>query len=268
VGAKARILFNRVLYLLAVPTGAFVVASLPLPALARLGIAAVVIAIVALVAFRLIPAFDPWGRVRWRLGGAAARDTGDKKICAITFDDGPSADTASVLDVLSAAGVRATFFVLAENARRHPQLLRRLASDGHTVAIHGDRHRKLHRASTAEVEAEVTRAISGLRALGVEPAPLYRTPHGVKNAAVFAVCRKLGLQLWAWSRGIWDTDRPDSEVLVARATRLARSGMVLLLHDGRGDEPTPDVSAMVAALPRIITRLRSAGFDFVTLDAA
>jgi peptidoglycan/xylan/chitin deacetylase (PgdA/CDA1 family) len=126
----------------------------------------------------------------------------------------------------------------------------------------------LHRASAGQVEAEVTRAITGLRALGVEPAPLYRTPHGVKNAAVFQVCRKLGLQLWAWSRGIWDTDRPAAPVLVARATRLARSGMVLLLHDGRGDEEQPDVSSMVTALPQIIVKLRGAGFDFVTLDAA
>jgi peptidoglycan/xylan/chitin deacetylase (PgdA/CDA1 family) len=44
--------------------------------------------------------------------------------------------------------------------------------------------------------------------------------------------------------------------------------MVLLLHDGRGDEETPDVSSMVSALPDIILKLRSAGFDFVTLDAA
>ena len=262
MGAKARILFNRAIYLMAVVAGAITVASLPLSIGARLLIAAVIIVAGGLFAFRMIPAFDPMGRVRWHLTSSG------KKTCAITFDDGPSADTAAVLDVLAQAQVRATFFVLAENARRHPEILRRLASEGHTVAIHGDRHHKLHRATVGQVEAEVTRAISGLRALGVEPAPLYRTPHGVKNAAVFRVCQKLGLQLWAWSRGIWDTDRPAAPVLVARATRLARSGMVLLLHDGRGDEVTPDVSSMVAALPQIIVKLRGAGFDFVTLDAA
>jgi peptidoglycan/xylan/chitin deacetylase (PgdA/CDA1 family) len=262
MGAKARILFNRAIYLMAVVAGAIAVASLPLSIGTRLLIALVIIVAGGAYAFRMIPAFDPAGRVRWHLTKSA------RKTCAITFDDGPSADTATVLDVLAQAQVRATFFVLAENARRHPDILRRLASEGHTVAIHGDRHRKLHRATVTEVEDEVTRAISGLRALGVEPAPLYRTPHGVKNAAVFRVCQKLGLQLWAWSRGIWDTDRPAAPVLVARATRLARSGMVLLLHDGRGDEVTPDVSSMVAALPQIIVKLRGAGFDFVTLDAA
>jgi peptidoglycan/xylan/chitin deacetylase (PgdA/CDA1 family) len=171
-----------------------------------------------------------------------------------------------VLDVLAAEQVKATFFVLAANARRHPELLRRLAADGHTIALHGDTHRKLHRASDAEVEAELNAALASLRALGVEPAPLYRTPHGVKCGAVFRTAHRLGLQLWAWSRGVWDTDRPPPEVLVSRSTRMARPGMVLLLHDGRGDEERPDIRAMVAALPGIVGGLRRAGFSFVTLD--
>jgi len=62
---------------------------------------------------------------------------------------------------------------------------------------------------------------------------------------------------------VWDTDRPDPAVLVRRATRLARSGMVLLLHDGRGDEPQPDVQPMLTALPAIIRELKQRGFAFV-----
>jgi peptidoglycan/xylan/chitin deacetylase (PgdA/CDA1 family) len=88
----------------------------------------------------------------------------------------------------------------------------------------------------------------------------------LKNGAVLRVAKRLGFDVWAWSRGIWDTDAPPAETLVDRATRLARSRMVLLLHDGRGDEPSPDVSSMVAALPMIVRRLRARGFEFVTLD--
>lgn len=264
MGAKARIHVNRAIMATIIIAAAVALWRLPLPLAVQAGITALGLAIGAGIAFRMIPAFDPLGRVAWHLPA----DANGRKTCAITFDDGPSADTAVVLDVLKQSGVRATFFVLAANARRHPTLLQRLADEGHTVAIHGDTHRKLHRADEGEVEAEVDRAIAGLRALGVEPARLYRTPHGVKNAAVFRVSARRGLKLWAWSRGIWDTDRPAAEVLVARATRLARAGMVLLLHDGRGDEETPDVSAMVAALPRIIAKLSADGFAFVTLDAA
>ena len=82
------------------------------------------------------------------------------------------------------------------------------------------------------------------------------------------VARRRGLKLWAWSRGVWDTDRPDPAVLVRRATRLARSGMVLLLHDGRGVERQPDIAPMLVALPAILRELKRRGFAFVRVGDA
>ena len=229
---------------------------------ARIAILALAALVGGFVAFREIPAFDPLGRISWRLPRRPGR------VCAITFDDGPSEHTARVLEILGRYQIKATFFVLAANARRHPDVLRSAAAQGHTIAIHGTTHQKLHKASEAEIEHELSTAIRELSELGVPPARLYRTPHGLKNGATFRVARKLGCQLWAWSRGIWDTDRPAPAVLVKRATRFACSRMVLLLHDGRGNEECPDIEPMLAALPRIIERLRAAGFAFLTLDQA
>ena len=65
---------------------------------------------------------------------------------------------------------------------------------------------------------------------------------------------------------MWDTDLPPPGVLVLRATRCARPGMVLLLHDGRGDEPSPNIGPMIEALPHIIELLKKRGFEFVRLD--
>jgi peptidoglycan/xylan/chitin deacetylase (PgdA/CDA1 family) len=124
-------------------------------------------------------------------------------------------------------------------------------------------HEKLTRAAEETIERQVSGVTKMLERLGVTPAKVYRTPHGFKSRAVFEVARRQGLTLWAWSRGVWDTDRPDPAVLVRRATRLARSGMVLLLHDGRGDEPQPDVQPMLTALPAIIRELKQRGFAFV-----
>jgi peptidoglycan/xylan/chitin deacetylase (PgdA/CDA1 family) len=173
-----------------------------------------------------------------------------------------------VVEILRQHQVKATFFVLAANARRHPEALRLVAEQGHTVAIHGVTHKKVHHDSQASVERELSSAIAALSALGVAPARLYRPPHGLKSAAALRAARQMGCQLWAWSRGIWDTDRPEPEVLVRRATRFACSRMVLLLHDGRGDEERPDIEAMLAALPHILERLRADGFTFLTLDRA
>lgn len=263
MGAKAGAWVRRGLVLLAIVAGVALV--LGLPAFAPWEKAAILVTaalVGGFVAFREIPAFDPLGRVHWRLPRTAER------ACAITFDDGPSAGTGRVAAILGRHHVKATFFVLAANARRHPDVLRLLVAQGHTVAIHGVTHKKVHHDSQASVERELSTAIAELSALGVTPARLYRPPHGMKSTATLAAARKLGCHVWAWSRGIWDTDRPDPEVLVRRATRFARARMVLLLHDGRGDEECPDIEPMLSALPRMIERLRADGFTFLTLDRA
>jgi peptidoglycan-N-acetylglucosamine deacetylase len=158
--------------------------------------------------------------------------------------------------------------VLGSHANRHPDLVRRMHAEGHAVGVHGLTHRKLHGAGADEVERQISGAVAVVERIGAPPPRLYRTPHGFKSAQVFAAARRHGLTVWAWSRGVWDTDRPRPEVLVRRATRCARPGMVLLLHDGRGDDPAPDVSTMLAALPDILRGLKRRGFTFVRLDEA
>jgi peptidoglycan/xylan/chitin deacetylase (PgdA/CDA1 family) len=263
MGAGARSWLRRALVVLAAMAGVALLLWLPaVPAWAKVALLALAALSGGVLAWREIPAFDPLGRVRWRLPRRRER------ACAITFDDGPSASTPRVLEVLARCQVKATFFVLAANARRHPEVLRLLAARGHTVAVHGVEHKKLHRASAAAVEHELKAATAELSALGVPPARLYRPPHGCKSMALLRVAHRLGFEVWAWSRGIWDTDRPDPEILVRRATRFACSRMVLLLHDGRGNEAQPDIEPMLAALPRILEGVRAAGFTFVTLDRA
>jgi peptidoglycan-N-acetylglucosamine deacetylase len=238
-----------------------VVVGLPLPAAARLGLLGIELAAALALASRFLPQFDLLGRIRWRLRRTGSTD----RLCALTFDDGPSPGTGKVLDILDAERVPATFFVLGANVRRHPDIVRRAHAAGHALGLHGMTHRKLGGAAAADVERQLDDLLASLDAVGVPPAPLYRTPHGFKSAAVFAVAKRRGLALWAWSRGVWDTAGPSPEVLVRRATRLARPGMVLLLHDGRGEEAQPDLTALHAALPAIIRTLQARGFRFVRL---
>lgn len=260
MGAPLREWMIRALAAFGIAAGIALAVFLPLAWWVRAGIAAGV-AVVALVqAFRRIPGFDPLRRVRSRVPSARR-----SRQCAITFDDGPSASTGEVLNILAAEGVPATFFVLGNHVDRFPEIVRRAQAEGHAIGIHGLDHRKLAGADDAAVEYQVSGAAEALARAGVTAAALYRTPHGVKSRSVLAVARRRGLQLWAWSRGVWDTDQPAPSVLVRRATRGATSGMVLLLHDGRGDEREPDISAMIEALPGIVAGLKARGFSFVRL---
>ena len=242
-------------------TAAAAIIRLPVGAAARIALLALGAAAASLLVFRFQPAFDPLGRVRWRL----RRSPNGVPRCALTFDDGPGPATGQVLDILAAEGVRATFFVLGENVRRHPDVVRRLQAEGHAVGLHGWSHRKMNGARLEDVDGQLGALTDLLHGLGVAPAPVYRTPHGFKSGAVFQAARQRGLAVWAWSRGVWDTARPAPDLLVRRATRFARPGMVLLLHDGRGEEPNPDVSSMTTALPAIIRTLKTRGFRFVRL---
>ena len=258
MGAPLRNWIFRIALAIAGAGIAAAVLSAAAPLWLRLAVLAALMAAALDQAFRRVPAFDPLGRIRWHLPSSSGT-----KQCALTFDDGPSAATAEVLDILAAEGVPATFFVLGANAERHPQIVRRARDEGHAVGIHGMDHAKLAGAAADAIERQVSGVTRVLARLGVTPASVYRTPHGYKSPGVFEVARRHGLTLWAWSRGVWDTDRPDPSVLVRRATRLARPGMVLLLHDGRGEEPQPDVRPMLAALPAIIRELKQRGFAFV-----
>jgi peptidoglycan/xylan/chitin deacetylase (PgdA/CDA1 family) len=258
VGAPLRNWIFRLALSVAGIAAAAGVLSMPAPLAVRLVMLAVLTAAGVDQAFRRLPMFDPLGRIRWRLPASAGA-----KRCALTFDDGPSPATAAVLDILAAEGVAATFFVLGANVERHPQVIQRARDEGHAVGIHGMHHAKLASAAPEAIEQQVSGVTRVLTRLGVTPARVYRTPHGYKSRSVFDVARRHGLTLWAWSRGVWDTDRPDPSILVRRATRLARWGMVLLLHDGRGEEPQPDVEPMLTALPAIIRELKQRGFAFV-----
>src|SRR5690349_3754405 len=126
---------------------------------------------------------------------------------ALTFDDGPNPDaTPVVLDALAARRVKATFFILGRHAERWPDLVKRVADEGHSIGNHGYYHRKLHFKSPAYVRNDLTlgtRAIE--RIAGVHPR-LFRAPHGFRSPWVSHIAKSLGQQTVGWSFGVWDSD--------------------------------------------------------------
>ncbi len=188
---------------------------------------------------------------------------------ALTFDDGPNPDaTPAILDALKDRGVRATFFLLGRHAERWPDLVRRVAAEGHGIGNHGYYHRKLHFKSPAYVRTDLT---LGTRAIdvasGVRPR-FFRAPHGFRSPWVTSIAQSLGQRTVGWSFGVWDTARPGRDVIVERIVSGTKPGSILLLHDGDGYDPSGDRMQTAQAVPLIIDRLLAQGYRFDLLDAA
>lgn len=192
----------------------------------------------------------------------------DGKRVSLTFDDGPNPDaTPRVLDALAKHGVKATFFVLGAHAERWPELVHRVLEEGHQIGNHGYFHRKLHLKSPAYVKRDIILGKRAIERAGGPPPRFFRAPHGFRSPWVTAIARSLGERTIGWSLGVWDSDRPGVQAIVDRTIQGARSGSIVLLHDGDGYNANGDRTQTAAALPGIIQGLRDRGFDFVTLPA-
>ncbi|GHJ50649.1 hypothetical protein Cs7R123_79910 [Catellatospora sp. TT07R-123] len=173
---------------------------------------------------------------------------------ALTFDDGPSAWTPKVLDALKARGVKATFCVIGSQAAAHPDLIRRIVAEGHTLCNHSWNHEfKLGTWSTAKIRSNMQRTNDAIHA-AVPGAPIkyFRHPGGNWTLAAVKVARSLGMSPLHWAVDPQDWRRPGAGTIANRVIRATRSGSVVLMHDGGGDR-----SQTLAALPRIISTLRA-----------
>lgn len=199
-------------------------------------------------------------------GPALGRISGDRKVVALTFDDGPNPDaTPLILDTLAEKGVRATFFVLGSHAERWPELVLRMSQEGHQLGNHGYFHRKLQFRSPFYVSRDIRLGIRAIKRAGA-PAPRYfRAPHGFRSPWTTPIARAYGERTVGWSLGVWDSDRPGVDEIVRRTLEGVSPGSIVLLHDGDGYNPDGDRMQTAAALPHIIDRLKEQGYEFATL---
>ena len=153
---------------------------------------------------------------------------------ALTFDDGPDPEvTPRLLDVLGAAGARATFFPIAVRAVTYPELIGRMVAEGHRIGLHCHEHVRHSRRSIVWGRRDTARALELLALLGVRPT-LWRTPWGDNAAWSERVARENGLRIIGWTVDTHDWRGDDADEML-RTTRVKlRDGAVVLAHDGIG----------------------------------
>ena len=113
---------------------------------------------------------------------------------ALTFDDGPHPQgTPAVLEILARERVSATFFLVGEQVRRNPALVREIVAAGHGIGLHCDRHRNLLRLRPSQVRADIARAQDTIEEASGRAIGLYRPPYGVLNASALRIARARAL---------------------------------------------------------------------------
>lgn len=174
---------------------------------------------------------------------------------AITFDDGPSSETISLLKGLKEKGVKATFFITGENIPGHTEELKQMAADGHLIGNHSYSHKELNKLSSKEVKKEMEKTSQALLEITGNRPMYVRPPYGIWKKEMDTYLDMLPV---LWNVDSLDWKLKDTNKIVERVLKQVKDGDIILMHDGY---PTSTEAAMI-----LIERLKEQGYEFVTVD--
>lgn len=210
-------------------------------------------------------AYGTFSRTSQIFGPSVYRGPGQRRSVALTFDDGPSEGTLSILEYLDRENVWATFFQCGMNVRRNPDIAGQVAAAGHQLGNHTYSHPTLPFKSPEFIEREFTEAQKVITdATGIAPMIL-RPPYGFRWVGLREVQRKLALLSVTWT--VLGNDwRWPGERVAKHVLRRVSPGAIICLQDGRGVQPRPDVASTLRALRQIVPVLKDNGFKFEVIS--
>lgn len=152
---------------------------------------------------------------------------------SITFDDGPNPEfTPKVLALLKNYNAKATFFLIGKNAEKHPEIVRQIIEEGHTIGNHSYSHsKKFGFFSSEKVIAELNKTNSVLKEITGKDLKLFRPPFGVTNPNIKRALKVTGHFSIGWSKRSFDTTNISEEKILKRITSNLKKGDIILLHD-------------------------------------
>lgn len=189
----------------------------------------------------------------------------------LTFDDGPIPEvTPWVLEVLAHYGIKATFFMVGDNIRKHPAEFRQVVGHGHAVGnhtfhhisghIHGDFHFTTDVEDCQHLIDESIRAVRPGFCRVAGELPLFRPPHGWMKADQYRyVVSRYRVIMWDLVTRDYSTRLTAGEVF-GNVRRYARNGSIITFHDS-----LKSIAKLRTALPDSIEWLRAEGYEFRTL---
>jgi peptidoglycan/xylan/chitin deacetylase (PgdA/CDA1 family) len=190
-----------------------------------------------------------------------------KNLLALTFDDGPNpATTPQILAILKENKIKATFFVIGENARLYPALLKQIHQSGHEIEVHSRTHSpRLVFRGRKTIREDLANTIGVIYEHTQSEPNYFRPPWGRRTPWMLGEAEKLHLKTVTWSIDSRDWLCSSGKTVIKRVERRLTPGAIVLLHDGRGQRH-PEMKSCIEALPKIIELGKDKGYSFVTLD--
>jgi peptidoglycan-N-acetylglucosamine deacetylase len=181
------------------------------------------------------------------------------KEIALTFDDGPSPQTSSLLDVLESKNATATFFVTGKSLEQHNEVAKQIHSKGHIIGNHTWSHSYwFDFYAPGKMYSEMTRTASLIESVTSRKPLFFRPPYGVINPMLSKALGRTPYTVVCWSIRSFDTTTPDPLVVQKRILGKLKPGAIIVLHD--------HTVFTQQNLCELIDRIYSKGFSIVPLD--
>lgn len=186
-------------------------------------------------------------------------DCSKLKCIALTFDDGPGPHTTKLLNELAKTKSKATFFVLGPNVASNPDVVARMAKEGHQIGNHSWSHSQFSHLSANKVLSEVERTSEAVKKATGHGTNGVRPPYGDMNKTTRSALAGFPEgEIILWSIDTLDWKTRSTQKTIAAVKEQAKPGAIVLMHDIH--KPT------VAAVPAIVDYLRGEGYTLVTVD--
>ena len=178
-----------------------------------------------------------------------------EKTVFLSFDDGPSAYTTRVLDVLKRHNAKAIFFLIGENAEKNPELVKAIVAEGHVIGNHSFCHKgTFPLMSSKQIAEDIKHCNQTLTDITGKTPNLFRPPFGVTNPLIASGLKKTGIpfKTIGWDVRSFDTMGGDTDKILNRITDQIEPGSIVLLHDRM------EFSAEL--LDKLLTHLKTEGW--------
>ena len=193
--------------------------------------------------------------------------THEEKKVALTFDDGPDKHTTPIImKILNEFDIKATFFVVGQNAEKYPYIIQSLFDSGHQIANHSWSHKRPLSMNVEKLidEIDKTNAIlADILDIPDDTFIYFRPPYGLVTYEQLDALKEHGYKAICWSIDSMDWYTSSAENIKKCVVELAHPGAIILMHSAGGKDQR---ASTIKALPGIIEELSKQGYEFVTID--